>query len=598
MKRLFSLFLVLGISLLLVSFVSAQTTPYSVNIVITDGNTNNTDTLTIGEQTGATYGVDKSLGEYELPPAPLAGVFDARSIDLPAELAAGDTAHGQGMKIDYRTLGLGWNTDTFYVQMQPSTENTSDSLTVSWPATLASTAGGYWVLETTVGGVVNGTYTMTGTATSVTIPVTSANSAARTYFYIISADGTTFETFTYNRICTDMTGTGVTKFGGEPKPAGVKKATTNPTVPNINDLGDQLFTLHEPSNTMVVGSVTARSVLLKKWSAVLKSAIEKGYTHQLDSATCLWFVHKDKVLKIKRDTGATKKTSVKYDSLGIKRTFITKQLTELDPTYGKGYNNGLFAELMTFQFNIDCSNFGSTPGGLSNILCTNENLTSALLPFGGMTLGHIDTLAQEVLSCSDLAADTTWPSPDTGSTAATATPYEYAAALHLLNSSFAQADNASLTDIAGGSTAWNDIANWPKGPGKLTLTGVVKIKDVPYLLRTLAVTPHAAPKNLHSVAAEPDRYTLEQNYPNPFNPTTNIDFTLSTNALVTVKVYNILGQEVLTLANRQEFSAGTGQLQFNGNALASGVYFYRMIVNDAKTGAVKFMETHKMMLVK
>ena len=73
----------------------------------------------------------------------------------------------------------------------------------------------------------------------------------------------------------------------------------------------------------------------------------------------------------------------------------------------------------------------------------------------------------------------------------------------------------------------------------------------------------------------PEKFGLDQNYPNPFNPTTNISFTLSENSVTSLKVFNMLGQEVATLVN-ELLSSGTHTYTFNAGNLSSGIYMYRL----------------------
>lgn len=85
-------------------------------------------------------------------------------------------------------------------------------------------------------------------------------------------------------------------------------------------------------------------------------------------------------------------------------------------------------------------------------------------------------------------------------------------------------------------------------------------------------------------------FDLQQNYPNPFNPTTQIRFSLAEQSQVTLKVYNVLGKEIVTLVNDVK-SAGVHEIGFDGSGLASGVYFYTL-------QAGKFTRTNKMILIK
>jgi len=70
-------------------------------------------------------------------------------------------------------------------------------------------------------------------------------------------------------------------------------------------------------------------------------------------------------------------------------------------------------------------------------------------------------------------------------------------------------------------------------------------------------------------------YKLEQNYPNPFNPSTRISYELAQPEFVSLKIYNMIGEEVSTLLNEQK-PAGRYTVQFNASALASGVYLYKL----------------------
>ncbi len=88
----------------------------------------------------------------------------------------------------------------------------------------------------------------------------------------------------------------------------------------------------------------------------------------------------------------------------------------------------------------------------------------------------------------------------------------------------------------------------------------------------------------------PKSLTLQQNYPNPFNPSTEIKYSIPQSDMVTVKIYNLLGQEVATLVHEVQ-KPGNYTLRFNASKLASGVYIYRLQAGN-------FSLTKKMMLLK
>ncbi len=85
-----------------------------------------------------------------------------------------------------------------------------------------------------------------------------------------------------------------------------------------------------------------------------------------------------------------------------------------------------------------------------------------------------------------------------------------------------------------------------------------------------------------AVAQLPKNLMLEQNYPNPFNPSTTINFVLPSDSHVTLQVYNVLGQEVATLANGI-FQAGMHAVVWNPGGLASGIYIYRIETDKGST---------------
>ncbi len=114
---------------------------------------------------------------------------------------------------------------------------------------------------------------------------------------------------------------------------------------------------------------------------------------------------------------------------------------------------------------------------------------------------------------------------------------------------------------------------------------------------------------------QPDNFVLHQNYPNPFNPSTTIMYSIPVvepNAVwhngqerfseslynITLKVYDMLGQEITTLVN-QEQRPGSYEIIFDASGLASGVYFYNLTIDSPSTGSGRiFLETKKMLLLR
>lgn len=93
----------------------------------------------------------------------------------------------------------------------------------------------------------------------------------------------------------------------------------------------------------------------------------------------------------------------------------------------------------------------------------------------------------------------------------------------------------------------------------------------------------------------PQKFTLMQNYPNPFNPSTTIEYRIPQDGLVTLKVFDLLGNEIATLINKH-MSAGNYSAKFNGSEYSSGLYFARLTLRSQEVKL--FNKTIKMLMTK
>ncbi|MCX6165285.1 MAG: T9SS type A sorting domain-containing protein [Ignavibacteriae bacterium] len=87
-----------------------------------------------------------------------------------------------------------------------------------------------------------------------------------------------------------------------------------------------------------------------------------------------------------------------------------------------------------------------------------------------------------------------------------------------------------------------------------------------------------------------DKFELSQNYPNPFNPTTNIKYQIAKNSFVTLKIYDVLGKEIVTIVNENQ-TPGSYSIDFNATQYPSGIYFYKIYADN-------FTDVKKMILMK
>jgi hypothetical protein len=156
-------------------------------------------------------------------------------------------------------------------------------------------------------------------------------------------------------------------------------------------------------------------------------------------------------------------------------------------------------------------------------------------------------------------------------------------------------NNATMTPVVGTNMAINapmgtggGIAGTDGDPSGNKLTAKSDFAEVIIYNRAVTDSERTEVENYLSVKYNivtgigdlqekiiPERYTLSQNYPNPFNPSTTISYSLPKPGNVSLKVYDILGKEILLLANEYK-PAGNYSVQLNGSNLASGIYMYRL----------------------
>jgi len=258
---------------------------------------------------------------------------------------------------------------------------------------------------------------------------------------------------------------------------------------------------------------------------------------------------------------------------------IKRQQKYLTPTKG---NNKLFAELVALQANIRGSDLLVLPGGFGNLVF--DDTTGGGSVLNGLTIREIAAKADSFMSSYK---DTVPPIPCAMPAGlAGLSPESLYVKVRKINCAF-----SGDIDTIGFATG-------------LQFAPVAPLSSVPYL----RYDPLAAQRAGFIATAPldgyvPDVFTLHQNYPNPFNPTTTVSFVLSQPSLVTIKIYNILGQEVTTLLDRQEFEDGDQEVDFNAGNLPSGVYFYHLRaegIPDEDEGILTqtFSAVRKMLLVK
>ncbi len=359
------------------------------------------------------------------------------------------------------------------------------------------------------------------------------------------------------------------KLGFNPVSANLKNPTISPNtlkmpMPNrINGLAEA-FSLSGFSSTngLLVGKVRTDSVKNYGWILATK------YIYVLQSLS-------DK-------NGLQNGTPRGFDVYSSSDKPILGGQKSITPTK---QDNKLIADMMALKLNIVLSAMGKTHHGFGELIY-NDNSSNSL---NNLMVKQIAAVGDSLMM--GWQVDSTYLK---GTKPTTVAIHHFASL-----SVFANLDST----IEKINNAFEGKIDTVKFSDTLIYKGTRSLAAVPYL----QANPNIIPTVINPVVSQqyetPVAYKLYQNYPNPFNPSTTIQFEIPNPSVVTVKVYNILGQEVATLLDNSSMDEGTQTVNFNASNLASGVYFYRIVANqiaDADNGvpSTEFTSIKKMMLVK
>lgn len=303
-------------------------------------------------------------------------------------------------------------------------------------------------------------------------------------------------------------------------------------------------------NNLRVGIGGPHTVLHRTYKDVMKSLIDKYGRMHIGDARCL-----DKFTN---------------------RVSIKRQQNSLTPTKG---NNKLFAEAVALKANIKASDFGIIPQGFGNLIFDEGGDN----PMNGMSIrGIATTLDLYMSSYDDFSISPQCLMPPVWSGLDPETLYTK---IRMINDAFC----GPIDTISFAS--------------RLQLKPVKLLSEVPFLRLDSSYNFVSYPIHDEESVEIPDKFVLLQNYPNPFNPNTLIEFYLPEEAIVTVELYNVLGQRVATILNKQEFDGGWNEVEISADQLklASGIYYYKFSVSLHSSDENKhkeFTEIKRMVYIK
>jgi hypothetical protein len=229
------------------------------------------------------------------------------------------------------------------------------------------------------------------------------------------------------------------------------------------------------------------------------------------------------------------------------------------------YNNSLVGELIALKLNIGASDAGITSAGFGDLKFYNPFVPSH--PLNNLSLRAVARYCDSLLTMWRWYRNINYSQIDS--------------ALKMINRAFS------------GNIDTNSSV-------PLSLKPVAPLFSVSYLIPSAEETSDNGFVQSPAVVQElPETYFLLQNYPNPFNPFTTIEFNLLEPSYTSLKIYNVLGQEIATLIDHSLLDEGEQFIDFDGSALPSGVYFYHLTIEPVSSGGgAIYSFVNKMVLIK
>jgi hypothetical protein len=369
---------------------------------------------------------------------------------------------------------------------------------------------------------------------------------------------------------------GTTILGGKQGPAILMTPGLLYQMPNINNLGEEIYSQGTFTELDVKGKPVGarmgeargvakdakgkdiiREITHPKWKDVLKTIYDKKFPGN---------VHTGPPICMITLTDGSGKPIVKAQA-GMPAS---------------KHNNKLLAEALALKINLAASLTAKTPVGLGQLTYIGGG------HYNGKSVQNLSELADTALSCDTFKTAGVNNYHFDGPNDSLLTLYNV---IRSIDSAFSGPFD-TLTFVAPQGT---------KTSGGTSIPGLRSISDVPFLQHSTDIAPVVHILPFKDPDPIPVNLQLRQNYPNPFNPTTMIEFSLPEDAIVTLKIYNVLGQEIATLIDREALDLGIQTVEFNANSLPSGIYFYRVMAEtqtDDGTAGRTLTQVKKMMLVK